>query len=95
MFFLLIVLLFTGPRGVMFVWWLLEPARWSLAFQGILVPILGFILAPWTTLAYLVVYPHGLDGADWLLLGLAVLADLATYAGGGLSARRRAYPATY
>ncbi len=95
MFLLLAALLFMGPRGAMVIWWLFEPARWSLAFQGFLAPLLGFILVPWTTLAYVIVFPHGVEGADWLLLAIGFMLDLASYAGGGLSARRGLSPATY
>ena len=44
---------------------------------------------PWTLLAYLVIYPGGVTGFDWVILGLGVLADIATYTGGGYGNRRR------
>jgi hypothetical protein len=31
---------------------------------------------------YVVVRPNGVEGIDWLWLGLAVLADLTMYSGG-------------
>ena len=71
-----------GPRAAILVWWLLEPQRWQRTFDTFIWPVLGFLLLPWTTLAYVVVAPGGVTGADWLLLGLALLVDLAGYAGG-------------
>jgi len=50
---------------------------------------LGFLLAPWTTLMYVVVAPAGIDGFDWFWIGLAVLADLASYAGSAYGGRGR------
>jgi hypothetical protein len=44
--------------------------------------MLGLLFLPWTTLMYVGVEPHGMSGVDWLLLGVAFLADIATYSGG-------------
>jgi hypothetical protein len=55
------------------------------AFDGWVVPILGFFLLPWTTLAYTVMWDTGtrtVDGFEWFVVVLAFLADLASYAGG-------------
>ena len=70
-------------RGSQLVW----PARWEVAFDTFLVPFIGFLLLPWTTLCYVVVAPGGVDGADYLLIGLGVLADLFTLFGGVRSRR--------
>jgi hypothetical protein len=83
-------LFFLGPRAAIIVWWLLEPLRWQRTFDTFIWPFLGFLLLPWTTLAYVVVAPGGVIGADWLLLILAVLVDIASYAGGGYGNRGRA-----
>ena len=84
---LVIFALIFGPRLVMVIWWLLDMARWSATFNNILVPILGFILVPWTTLMYVLVAPGGVTGIDWLGLGVAVVVDLGAL-GGGASRRR-------
>ena len=77
-----------GPRIAALVWWLFWPARWNLAFSSIIWPILGIIFAPWTTLMYVIIFP--LAGFwDWLFLILAIIADLASYGGGGYSNRER------
>jgi hypothetical protein len=83
----LIVLLLLGPRAVIVVWWLLAPLQWSAAFGSLLVPIIGFLLLPWTTLMYVLVAPGGIVGLDYLWLALALLADLSSHA--GVYGRRR------
>ncbi|HNS03623.1 MAG TPA: hypothetical protein PKM78_14725 [Anaerolineae bacterium] len=81
------VLVFLGPRAGILVWWLLQPVRWNAAFQGFLMPLLGFIFVPWTTMMYVLVFPGGVTGFDWLWLGLGLLADIAWWS--GAAARRR------
>ena len=82
-------LMFLGPRAAVLVWWLLRPIYFRVVFQGFIWPILGVIFAPWTTLVYLIVAPGGVIGFDWFWMGLAILADLGTYAGGGYGNRDR------
>jgi hypothetical protein len=83
-------ILFLGPRFGLLVYWIGWPARWDLAFDSALVPLLGFVLAPWTTLAWVICAPGGITGADVALIGFAVLIDLVTLLGsGGTSNRRR------
>ena len=81
------VLVFLGPRAGILVWWLLNPARWQLAFQNFLWPLLGFIFVPWTTMMYVLVFPGGVNGFDGLWLGLGLLADIGWWA--GAAGRRR------
>jgi len=80
---------FLGPRMGVLVWWLLRPLYFQAVFQGFVWPLLGLIFAPWTTLMYLIIAPGGVFGFDWVWLGLAILADLGTYAGGGYGNRDR------
>jgi hypothetical protein len=47
------------------------------------------IFAPWTLLIYILVYPNGIVGFDWIWLGLGVLLDILSYGGGGYSNRER------
>jgi hypothetical protein len=84
---LVIFALIFSPRIVMILWWLLDTARWAATFDGPLLPILGFVLAPWTTLMYVLVAPGGLTGLDWLWMAVAVVVDLGAI-GGGASRRR-------
>jgi hypothetical protein len=86
---LFIILLLLGPRAVIVVWWLIEPLRWSAVFGSFVLPFLGFLFLPWTTLMYVLVAPGGVVGLDYLWLALALFADLSSYAGGGVYDRRR------
>jgi hypothetical protein len=83
------VLVFLGPRAGILVWWLLQPARWQLAFANFsfLIPLLGFIFVPWTTIMYVLVFAGGVTGFDWVWLGLGLFADIAWWS--GAAARRR------
>ena len=83
------VLLMLGPRVAIVIWWLMEPLRWQATFDSIVWPILGIIVAPWTTLMYVLVAPGGVMGLDWLFIGIAVLGDIAFWAGGGYGNRDR------
>jgi hypothetical protein len=45
-------------------------------------PLLGILVLPWTTLAYVIAWQPivGVDGGwDYLLIVLGVIADIATY----------------
>lgn len=78
-----------GPRAAILVWYLIEPVRWNATFDTILWPILGFVFLPWTTLMFMLVAPLGVDGLDWLWLGIGLLVDIGTYGGGGYTNRDR------
>ena len=55
------------------------------AFDGWIVPILGFFLLPWTTLAYTLMWasgPNGVEGFEWFIVVLALLFDVASHSGG-------------
>ena len=63
------------------------------AFDSWLIPLLGFFLLPWTTLAYAAmwVYGHnGVTGFEWFIVILAFLADLSSYGGGSRARSARA-----
>jgi len=77
------VLLFFGPRLAVLVWWLIRPLYIQTGVSGNwILAILALIFLPWTFLMYLIVYPGGIIGFDWLWLGLGLLADLAGWFGG-------------
>jgi hypothetical protein len=78
-----------GPRVAVLIWWLIRPVYFMTVFNTWIWPLLGLIFLPWTTLMYVIVSPLGIVGFDWLWIGLAVLADLSTYAGGGYGNRDR------
>ena len=90
-FFTTLVVL--GPRVAGVLWWLIQPMRWQAAFNNSwLWPVLGLIFLPWLTLMYVIVAPLGINsitGFDWVWLGLALVADIASYSGGGYGNRKR------
>ncbi len=81
-------LVLIGPRFGILMWWLIDQVRWNLAFDNFFYAFAGFFLAPWTTLMYVSVFPFGITGFDWVILGMGVLADFASWTSGGLSSRR-------
>jgi hypothetical protein len=86
--FALLVLL--GPRFAGLIWWLARPAIWSAAFNGSwLWPVLGLVFLPWTTLMFVIVSPGGVVGFEWVWIGLAVVADIASYSGSAYGNRDR------
>jgi len=73
-----------SPRLALFVMWLFTD--WlSDAYDDWIVPLLGFFLLPWTTLAYAAMWvagPNGVDGFEWFIVILAFVIDLGSWAGG-------------
>jgi hypothetical protein len=83
-------LLLFGPRLVVLIWWLIRPGYYMLVFRTWIWPLLGLIFLPWTTLMYLIVFgANGIVGFDWVWLGLALIADLASYGGSAYGNRSR------
>jgi hypothetical protein len=73
-----------SPRLALFFLWIFSDAL-SRAYDSWIVPVLGFFLLPWTTLAYAVMWDTGSRGVtdfEWFLVILAFLADLGAYARG-------------
>jgi hypothetical protein len=58
----------------------------SRAIDSWIIALLGFLLLPWTTLAYVVFYDVGsgreVRGIEWFLVGLAFVVDMSSYLGG-------------
>ena len=85
----LTALLIAGPRLAILVWWIYNPVYIDALFQSWIWPLLGWLFLPWTTLMYMTVAGGGIIGFDWIILGIGVFADMASYFG-GYSERRRA-----
>jgi hypothetical protein len=65
----------------------------SRAFDSWLLPLLGFFLLPWTTLAYAAMWAsssNGVTGFEWFIVVLAFLIDVGAFAGGGRRRREAA-----
>ncbi len=87
---LLVLVAFLAPRVTMFFIWVLTD-WFDKAYQTSIVPLLGFLFLPYTTLVYLAAMLHagGLHGWWLPLVVLAVLADLGHGRGGIRVYRRR------
>jgi hypothetical protein len=70
--------------------WLFTP--WvGRAFEGsVLLPLLGLVFLPLTTVIFVFVGSGGLSVFDWLLLAMGFLVDLGAYGGGAYGRRRQA-----
>lgn len=86
---LLAILALITPRFVLVVMWLFTNYI-SKAIDGWVVPVLGFLFLPTTTIAYVVAENEfgGVDGGGLLLVILGVLLDLGMLGGGARSRRR-------
>jgi hypothetical protein len=70
------------PRLADIFIWIARPAQFNATFKGSwLLPILGIIFLPFTTLMYLILAwgVGGLYGWDWFWIVMAVFLDLAHY----------------
>jgi hypothetical protein len=80
-----------GPRIALLVWWIFGD-KVDLAFDTWIWPLLGLLLLPWTTLAYVLVWSPvvGVDGAEWIVVALGFLLDVLTYSGRAARSRYEA-----
>ena len=85
---LLVLLAFVGPRLALFLLWIFTNYL-SRAFDGFLLPLLGFLFLPWTTIAFAIAQNElgGLSGIGLILVALGVLGDLGVLGGGARSRR--------
>ena len=82
---LVVLLAFISPRLALFAIFLFSDLL-SRAFEGWFVPLLGFFLLPWTTLAYAAMWASStneVSGFEWFTVILAFLIDLGSYANRG------------
>ncbi|MEA2667025.1 MAG: hypothetical protein QOI11_3969 [Candidatus Eremiobacteraeota bacterium] len=78
-----LILALVSPRLALFAMWLLSDIL-GRAFDSWLLPVLGFFLLPWTTLAYALMWnnaTHEVTGFEWFIVVLAFLADRAAHRG--------------
>jgi hypothetical protein len=86
---LVVLLAFISPRLALFAIFLFSDLL-SRAFDSWFVPLLGFFLLPWTTLAYAVMWSassNQVSGFEWFIVILAFLVDLGSYASRGRARR--------
>jgi hypothetical protein len=89
---LLVLLLLAFPRVVLVLMYLTSTYL-QRAYHGLLIPLLGFIFLPLTTVVYawLVNNNMPLAGINLLFLLIAVIIDLGGLGGGEWHRRRRYY----
>lgn len=82
-----ILLAFFTPRIVLFVMWLFTNYL-SRAFDGFVMPFLGFLFLPATTLAYAIAQNElgGVNGLGLIVILIGLAVDIGLLGGG---ARRR------
>ena len=66
-----------APRVVLVLMWIIGP-RVNAAFDTFIVPLLGLIFLPYTTIMYVLVWnaATGISGLDWVWVGLGVVLDI-------------------
>jgi hypothetical protein len=78
---LVALLALISPRLAILAIWIFSDLL-SRAFDSWIVPVLGFFLLPWTTLAYAAMWGAGTDevsGFEWFIVILAFVIDLGSY----------------
>ncbi len=88
---LLALLAAISPRFVIFLLWVFTD-RLTIAFRSGWEGIIGFLLLPYTTLFYALVYApgKGVDPFGWLIVALGVVCDLSSHLFGSRARRYRA-----
>jgi hypothetical protein len=88
---LLALLAAVSPRFVIFLLWIFTD-RLTIAFRSGWEGVLGFLLLPYTTLFYALVYApgKGVDSFGWVIVAIGVLIDLSSLTYGSRARRRRA-----
>lgn len=84
----LVVLLF--PRLILVLMWLFSNML-DRAYHGLVIPLLGFIFLPITTIVYAWMVSNGLpiEGFNLIILIIAVLLDAGSHGSGVSYSRRR------
>ena len=79
------------PRIALLLMWIFT-SYVDRAFSGLLLPLVGLIFLPFTTIMFCLVYSPaagGVVGANWIWVFLGLLLDISSYAGGGFGQRQR------
>ena len=87
---LVLLLAILSPRLALVAMWLFSNIL-SRAFDSWVLPLIGFFILPWTTLAYAGMWDvgtHRVSGFEWFVVVVAFLIDLGSLTG---AARRNSY----
>ena len=87
-------------RIMLLMVWIARPVMMDATFSSFIIPCLGFMFLPFTTLMYVFLMQGvgTLQGLDWLWLFLAVILDIASIGAAGATNRNRipaGYPGSY
>ncbi len=87
---LLLIVVLAFPRVVLVLMFLFSTYL-ERAYHGLIVPVLGFLFLPLTTIVYawLVNTGQSLQGVPLLILIVAVIVDVGGWSGGEYHRRRR------
>jgi hypothetical protein len=84
---LVVLLALISPRLALFCLWLFSDVLGD-AYDSWIVPLIGFFVLPWTTLAYAGMWSSGSNevfGFEWFIVGAAFVVDVLSLAGGRAS----------
>jgi hypothetical protein len=80
-----------SPRLALFI--VLIATDWlGKAYDSWILPVIGFFLLPWTTLAYAAMWVYGTNGVhgfEWFIVVLAFFGDLSAYRSGSRERAKR------
>ena len=78
------------PRLALLIVWLFTPLVHR-AFDTFIIPLLGIVFLPFTTLMYVFLYVPGvgLTGWGWFWIVIGVFLDMGVYGGSAASNRQR------
>jgi hypothetical protein len=87
---LLVLLAAFAPRVTLVFVWIFSDLV-DRAFAGFVIPLLGLLILPYTTLFYVLAWSPvgGVSGWGWLLVTLGFFCDLGHLAGSGYTGRKR------
>jgi hypothetical protein len=81
---LVVLLALISPRLALFCLWLFSDILGD-AYDSWIVPLIGFFVLPWTTLAYAGMWSSGSNvvfGFEWFIVGFAFVVDVFSWLGG-------------
>jgi hypothetical protein len=86
----------TFSRLMLLFYLLARPAQFNAALGGFFLTCIGIVFLPFATLMYVLLWSPGvgLQGLDWLWVGLAAVLDILNIVGAGAANRDR-IPAGY
>lgn len=89
---LIFLLALFAPRVAFAIMWIFG-IRVDQAFDSFLWPLLLLIFLPWTGIMYAILWSPvvGVDGAEWILIVLAVIIDLMSWSARAAKNRYASY----